>query len=181
VAIAVIAFLAVLWAMVERKAPTNTPRPTPAQQESPEKADSVLKDFVYTATDQQGLPQWRLTAETATHYREKNTVQLENLKLILFTDEEKTYIVTAAKGIVNTETQDFEISGTVTGISDDGVRFSTESLRYRADIKEARSEDRVVLESPQFKIEGRGMIMDVQNQEVSLLYDVQATVKDNQP
>ena len=179
VAIALIAFLAVVWAMVGRRVPIDTPQqPAPEMLEAPGEADSVLKNFVYTSTDKHGSRRWRLDAETANHYKDQNLIQLDRLKITFFTDAGSTYTVTAAKGTVNTETQDFEVSGNVTGVSDDGVRFSTESLIYRADIEEARTEDRVYLESPQFDLEGRGMIMDVKNQKVSLLHEVQATGKD---
>ena len=132
----------------------------------------MLKNFVYTSTDKLGAPRWRLDAETATHYEDKNLIQLEHLKITFFTHDASSYTVTAAKGTVNIQTQDFEVSGDVTGESNNGFRFRTESLNYQADVEEARTEDRVSLESPQFDLQGRGMVLDVKNQKVSLLHDI---------
>ena len=178
VILALVALLVVVWAMVGRLGPPNDgSQPVTEVQTATDGADAVLKDFVYTSTDNRGVLQWRLNADTATHYKEKNLIELADLKITFFTDQGPTYTVTAAKGVVNTQTQDFDISGNVTGVSDDGLRFRTESFRYQADIQEARTDARAFLESPRFNLEGRGMIIDVQNRKVSLLHDVQATGK----
>ncbi len=177
--IALVAFVAVAVALLGRFVPEEAPEPRQEAPATQNEADSVLKNMVYTSTDDHGVTQWELTAETATHYEAQSLIQFERLKIIFFTKGGHTYSVGAEKGTVNTETQDFTISGSVTGTSDDGILFRTDSLSYTADTREARTEDRVFLESPEFNLEGRGMVLELEREMVYLLHDVRALGKDN--
>ncbi len=56
------------------------------------------------------------------------------------------------------------------------ISFRTETLAYSADKNQARTNKKVYLENPQFKLEGTGMVLDVKEQKVFLANSVTAKI-----
>lgn len=152
--------------------------PAPPAAESTNEADYIIKGINYVSTDKNGVKVWELTAQTAEYFEDQGLIEFDQVSITFFTRDGHPYALRADVGIVNTGTQDFRVSGNVTGSSEkDDLRFSTQSLQYQAGIQEVRTEDPVILESARFTLQGKGMVLDLQKEKVYLLHDVEAVGK----
>ena len=147
------------------------PPPVP---KNPQGADILINNFHYTSTNDQGVKEWELKANTASYFQDKKTAGFEKVNVIFYSREGRIFTVQGDQGTLNTEAKDFKLSGNVVGTSSDGYKFRTESLTYTADNNEARTDKKVFLESPQFNLEGMGMVLDIKNQKLFLLKNVMA-------
>ena len=151
--------------------------PVPEIPEKAGDADMHLDKIHYTSTNDQGVKEWELKASTANYFKDNNVAEFEDVDVIFYSEEERTFTVRGDTGILNTETKDIELSGNVIGTSSDGYRFQTEFLAYEAEKQQATTDKKVLLESPQFNLEGWGMVMDLEKEKVFLLNDVRAHAK----
>jgi LPS export ABC transporter protein LptC len=151
--------------------------PVPEIAEKTRDADMHLDKIHYTSTNDQGVTEWELKASTANYFKGNKVAEFEDVDIIFYSEKERTFTVRGDTGILNTETRDVELSGNVIGTSSDGYRFQTEFLSYEAAKQQARTDKKVLLESPQFNLEGWGMVMDMEKEKVFLLNDVRALGK----
>ncbi len=151
--------------------------PVPEIAEKTRDADMHLDKIHYTSTNDQGVTEWELKASTANYFKGNKVAEFEDVDIIFYSEKERTFTVRGDTGILNTETRDVELSGNVIGTSSDGYRFQTEFLSYEAAKQQARTDKKVLLESPQFNLEGWGMVMDLEKEKVFLLNDVRALGK----
>jgi lipopolysaccharide export system protein LptC len=160
----------VLTLTLSEKEPPKTP-PVP---ENPQGADIIINNFEYTSTDAQGVKEWKLKSDTASYFQDNKMVGFKKVNATFYAKEGRTFTVQGDRGTLNTESKDFELSGNVVGTSSDGYKFRTETLTYAADKNQARTNKKVYLESPQFKLEGTGMVLDVKEQKLFLVNNVRA-------
>jgi len=153
------------------------PIPVPEALEQKGDADMHLDKIHYTSTNDQGVKEWELKASTANYFKNNSVAEFEDVHVIFYSEKERIFTVRGDTGILNTETKDIELSGNVIGTSSDGYQFQTEFLSYEADKRLARTDKKVLLESPQFNLEGWGMVMDLEKEKVFLLNDVRAQAK----
>ena len=172
--IGVTSFLAVIIVLTltlsEKK---ETPK-LPPVPENPQNADIIINNFEYTSTNEQGFTEWKIKADTASYFQDNKMVGFKGVHATFFSKENRTFNVQGDKGILNTEARDFELAGNVVGTSSDGYRFRTESITYTASKNQARTDKKVFLESPQFKLEGTGMVLDIKQQKLFLVKNVTA-------
>lgn len=175
---AILAFLGVSAVVVNQMFLVDKPAPPVSElPKTDSEADYTIEGVTYISTNKDGTKEWELTADAAEYFDDKGLIHFDQVALTFFTDEGHQYTLSADLGIVDTETQDFRISGNVVGISDDGVRFSTQSLQYLAITREAKTGDSVLIESPRFDLRGQGMILDLKHEKMYLLQDVEALSK----
>lgn len=160
----------VLTLTLSEKAP---PKPPPVP-ENPQGADIIINNFEYTSTNAQGVKEWKLKSDTASYFQDNKMVGFKKVNATFYSKEGRNFTVKADKGTLNTATKNFELSGNVAGTSSDGYTFRTETLTYTADKNQARTNKKVYLESPQFKLEGTGMVLDVKEQKLFLANNVTA-------
>jgi LPS export ABC transporter protein LptC len=151
--------------------------PTPEIPEKSNEADIQLQKIHYTSTNDKGVKEWELKALSANYFQDKDLIEFEDVKVIYYSEKGKVFTLRGDNGLLNIKTKDIQLSGNVIGTSNDGYRFRTESLVYKADKHQAKTDDKVFLEGPYFDLEGWGMIMDVEKEKVSLLNDVRAKEK----
>ena len=140
-------------------------------------ADMQLHKIHYTSTNEQGEKEWELDATTANYFKDKKLAEFHDVSIIFYSKKGKTFTLRGDTGSLNTETKDVYLSGNVVGTSSDGYQFRTETLTYKANKHRAKTDRKVVLEGPQFNLEGRGMVMDLEKEKVFLLKDVRAREK----
>jgi LPS export ABC transporter protein LptC len=173
--IGVASFLGIIIVLTLTLSEKKTPKPPPVP-ENPQGADIIINNFEYTSTNAQGVKEWKLKSDTASYFQGNKMVGFEKVNATFYSKEGRTFTVMADKGILNTEAKDFELSGNVVGTSSDGYKFRTETLTYTGDKNQARTDKKVYLESPQFKLEGTGMVLDVKEQKLFLVKNVKAQV-----
>jgi len=175
--IGIAAFLGVLIVLTLNFYVARETIPIPEIPENTSGADMQFNKIHYTSTDEQGIKEWELNAVTANYFREKKLAEFEEVDIIFYSKKGGIFTMRGDIGLLNTETRDIQLSGNVIGTSNDGYRFRTESLTYKADKRQAKTDDKVFLEGPQFNLEGWGMIMDLENEKVMLQNDVRAQGK----
>ena len=122
--------------------------------ESPEKlieyiaedAKLSLGKIQQTAT-RDGKTEWRLDAISARYLEDDKQVQLDELAVTFFLDSGEEVKLSATDGILNTESNDIEVSGEVK-INNPDYTLNTTSLRYQ-------HEDRVISTTAPVVIERR--------------------------
>lgn len=93
-----------------------------------------------------GQKKWSLKAASARLSRSNRQTQVNDIDLTFFTAGDKTFRVTADKGLLSLDTSDAEILGNVVIHIPDG-KIYTQSLRYQAD-------DHIITTDEQVRVEG---------------------------
>jgi len=140
-------------------------------------ADMQFQKIHYTSTNEQGIKEWELTAITANYFRGKKLAEFEKVDVTFYYKQGRVFTLRGDIGRLNMETKDITLTGNVIGTSNDGYRFQTQSLLYNAQKRQAETDDKAILEGPQFNLEGKGMIVDIEKEKVFLLSDVHAREK----
>lgn len=138
-------------------------------------ADLKLDRVRYTET-REGMKEWELEASSAQYFKEENTVMLKEIKATFFGKNQETYVLVGEKGKFNTQTKVIEMFGGVNVDSSDGYHFRTQSLKYQADKRELSTPDPVKVEGPQIRVEGIGLIVEVDRQRLHVLREVNTTL-----
>jgi len=149
----------------------------PVIPENRRDADMEFQKIHYTSTNEKGVKEWELTALSVNYFQDEKVAEFEDVDITFYSQEGRTFTLHGDSGVFNTETRDIQLSGNVIGTLNDGSRFRTESLCYKAKSKTAKTDDRVLYEGPQFDLEGQGMIMDLEKEKIVFLNDVRAQEK----
>ncbi len=134
-------------------------------------ADLKLDRIRYTET-REGMKEWELEASSAQYFKEENIVILKKVKATFFGKNQETYVLVGDAGKFNTQTKVIEMFGGVNVDSSDGYHFRTQSLKYQADKRELSTPDPVRVEGPQIRVEGIGLIVEVDRQRLQVLREV---------
>lgn len=168
-----VAFLAtMIWYMLK---PLSEEKGKPALSSAA--ADLQLKKVKYTET-REGVKEWELEAFSVGYFQEEGIVVCEKVKATFFSQSEVSYTLTGVQGKFHTKTKVIEVSGGVKIDSTDGYHLRTSSIKYLAEKKELITEDLVEMEGPRFKVEGQGMIVDIDRQRVKVLNQVRTVFAD---
>jgi len=138
-------------------------------------ADLKLDRVHYTET-REGVKEWELEATSAVYHKEGDTVMLEKIRATFFGKNQESYHLIGEKGSFNTQTKMIEVYDGVKVDSSSGYRMRTRSLKYQADQKELHTSDPVELEGPSMRVEGVGMIVELNRERVKILQGVTTTL-----
>ena len=144
-------------------------------KETASPADLKLDRVRYTET-REGIKEWELEAASAQYFKDESTVILEKVKATFFGKNQETYVLVGEKGRFNTQTRAVEMFGGVELDSSDGYHFRTQSLKYQADKRELSTPDPVEGKGPQIRVEGIGMIVELDRQRLQILSQVNTTL-----
>jgi len=93
-----------------------------------EGANLSLGKIRQTAT-RDGKKEWSLEADSANYMEAENKVDLKNLSVIVFLEDNREVYLKADQGILQTDTNDIECSGNVV-IRNEEYQMKTEHLNY---------------------------------------------------
>ena len=96
-----------------------------------EDAKLSLGKIQQTAT-RDGRTEWRLDAASARYLEAENQVQLSDLTVTFYTESGQEVQLSASDGLLNTESNDIEVSGDVKIMNED-YTLNTATLNYRHD------------------------------------------------
>jgi LPS export ABC transporter protein LptC len=144
-------------------------------QESSASADLML-DRVHYIETREGVKEWELEAASARFYKDKNIALLENVKATYFGKNQESYVLVGKKGKFNTQTKNIEVFDDVRIDSSDGYHMRTQSLWYQTEKKELSTGDWVEVRGPQLRMEGIGLVVDLERQRVKILHQVITTL-----
>ena len=139
-------------------------------------ADARLEK-IRLVEDKQGRKTWELEAISIQQYQDQNIMLLEKVKVIFFTKEEKSFIISGNQGKVYQDSKNMELVGDVVLTSSDGYRLKTDSISYDHLEKKVTSPDPVEIEGEQIRLTGKGMWVDMEAKIFKVLSQVKTRWK----
>ena len=159
----------VLWTMgPSREKEMALKKPT-------DSADLKFGQVHYTET-RGGEKEWELEAASAVYFKEENTVIFQKVKATFFGKNGETYVLLGERAKFNTQTKTVEVFEGVKLDSSDGYHLRTQTLKYLAEKRELSTPDPVEMNGPQMRIEGVGLVVELENQRVKVLRQVTTTL-----
>ena len=139
------------------------------------KADLKLDRVHYTET-REGVKEWELEATSAQYFKEESAVLFDKVKATFFAKEGQKYALVGDRGKFNPQTKEIEIFDGTRLESSDGYQMRTRSLKYQSGKRELSTADAVEIDGPQLRVEGIGLIVDLDRQWLQVLRQVTTTL-----
>ncbi len=139
-------------------------------------ADARLEKIRFVE-DKHGRKTWELEAKSIQQYQDQNIMLLEEVKIIFFTKEKKSFIISGNQGKVYQDSKNMELVGDVVLTSSDGYRLKTHSISYDHLEKKVTSPDPVEIEGEQIRLTGIGMWVDMEAKIFKVLSQVKTRWK----
>ena len=127
-----------------------------------EGANLSLGKIRQTAT-RDGKKEWSLEADSANYMEAENKVDLKNLSVVYFLEDNREVYLTADQGILQTDTNDIEFSGNVV-IRNEAYRMKTEHLNYEHG-------QRIIICDQSIRISGQGAELTAESAKYDLTAD----------
>ena len=127
-----------------------------------EGANLSLGKIRQTAT-RDGKKEWSLEADSANYMEAENKVDLKNLSVVYFLEDNREVYLTADQGILQTDTNDIEFSGNVV-IRNEEYRMKTEHLNYEHGL-------RIIICDQSIRISGQGAELTAESAKYDLTAD----------
>jgi LPS export ABC transporter protein LptC len=131
----------------------------------------------HTAT-RKGKKEWSLEADSANYIGKTSQMVLKNLLVTFFMDDASEITLTADKGILNTDSNDIEVSGNVVVINRE-YKLLTEKLNYANDKRVMYSTTPVTISGPDVHLAADTISFDLNTQKVTLEGSVDTTLDNN--
>ena len=112
--------------------------------------------------DKQGRKTWELEAKSIEQHEDQNIVDLNDVKVTVYTKEGRSFVITGERARVNQKSKDANLTGNVTLATSDGYRLRTESVAYHHEKKQIDTSDPVEIEGDGFRVQGQGMFVDME-------------------
>ena len=157
------------WLLTTIEAPTG--RLAPEERHDP---DYFLENFKLTIYQPNGAPAYRLNATHANHYPDDDTLAMKNLRIEYLVEPEQTWITTANEGTAFENIEVVHLTGDVqiqrqTKEVEHSYTINTDALRIDFPKKHASTDTKVKIVSKNSTIAAKGMIVDLQAGEMTLL------------
>jgi LPS export ABC transporter protein LptC len=140
-----------------------------------DKVDLYIRDVHYTEVGDSGN-RLEINADSATFLKKENQARFDRVRMKLILPDGKTYELTADRGHLRTDLKDVEIEGNVVILSNRGDRFTTNRLKYSDGDKKIHTEDPVTLSNPRFEVKGKGMILLLKSEHVTMTGGIRAQI-----
>ena len=145
--------------------------PVPAQG-----ADYRIEDIHVNETIKGDL-RWQIDAEQAEVFNREKRTLMRRVKVTMF-QKDRVWVATGDEGEMQNETRDVTLRGNVEITSDDGLRFTSEDLHWKADAKRLWTEGPVTLVRGQTTITGRSFETEMETEQASILGRVHVVIRD---
>jgi LPS export ABC transporter protein LptC len=163
-----------LWVNLQQRKASEAVKEAP--KVSNDDAKMRLEKILFVE-DKHGKKTWELEATSIQQYEEKNLLVLKDIRLTVYTEGGRTFVVSGKTGKINQDTKDMELEGDVRLTSNDGYRLKTESVAYRHEERKVFSSDTVEIEGDQIRLVGKGMQIDMEARTFKVLKDVRTQWK----
>jgi LPS export ABC transporter protein LptC len=146
---------------------------------STEGADQRLEK-IHFVEEKQGKKIWELEAKTVYQYQEQNLLLLEDVKVVFYSKDGRSFILTGNKGKVYQDSKDMELTGNVVFTSTDGYQLKTQSMVYTHSTKQVKTRDPIEFEGEQIHLTGKGMLIDMEEKTFKVLSQAKTQWKGGQ-
>ncbi len=148
----------------------------PALKIIDDNVDLYMKDVHYTEVGESGN-RIEINADSASFLKKENQARFDRVRMKLIQPDGNVYELTADRGSVRTDRKDVEIEGNVVVVSNRGDRFTTERMKYSDSGKKIYTEDAVTLKNPRFEVSGKGMVLLMKSNHVTIAGNVKARIQ----
>jgi len=143
---------------------------------SPEGADQRLEKIRFVE-EKNGRKTWELEAKAIHQYQGQNMMTLEEVKVIYYSKDGRSFILSGNQGKVYQDTKNMELAGNVILTSSDGYRLKTHSISYQHSGKRVTSPDPIELEGAEIRLVGTGMWVNMEEKTFKVLSQVKTQWK----
>jgi LPS export ABC transporter protein LptC len=140
-------------------------------------ADMSIGRIHQTAT-RDGKREWSLEASSAQYSQSKKEVTLNDLAVTFFLEDDTEVYLTGKSGILNTSTNNIEVSGNVV-IKKDNYQLTTEKLNYAHDQRLIFSTVPVLIAGDDAHISANSASLDLNTKKLRLEGNVESTISEN--
>ena len=137
-------------------------------------ANIKINKVVFSTTNKDNFKEWDLEAESAKYFEGEKRVALEKIKVNLYQQDGKIYHLIAETGELDTETRNINMRGQVEGVLPDQTRIETDTIKYTHKKRVITTNDKIVIIQGKFSMEGVGVVIDLDEERMSLLENVRA-------
>jgi LPS export ABC transporter protein LptC len=137
-------------------------RPAPPPPSVEAKADYRVSEIHINET-LEGSLRWSLDADHAEVYDKRQETVMQRVAIRVFSKDAE-WTVTAAEGVLNNDSRDVALKGNIVVTSRDGLRMTTERLRWRNKERALDTEDPVEITREGTTITARGLDVRMQEQ-----------------
>ena len=148
--------------------------PPPVEFPVLQEADAEMEGFVYSQT-KDGIVQWEVVAQKAEVFESKHEAALEKVELRLLGNDGEEMILQAEEGIINTQTNDFELRNReelITIELANGYTILTPHVYWIDSKQEIRTTDLVTIQGQGLQITGIGLVGYLESEEFTVLDQV---------
>jgi len=138
-----------------------------------DKVDLQVRNIHYTEVGDTGM-KWEVRADAARYQKQDNLAFFDKITVRLVMKDGRNLVITGDRGRIKTDSQDMEIEGNVTIVSEEGDRFSTDRLYYRNAGKVIETDRPVLMENRYARVSGVGMVFPLEENRVSILSQVKS-------
>jgi LPS export ABC transporter protein LptC len=138
-----------------------------------EDADMSIGKIRQIAT-REGKKEWELEAESAHYMQEQQHLLLEDLQVTFFLKDDERVLLTAEKGILETDTKNLQISGQVV-VKSQGYRLITDKIVYEYEPRIIYSKSPVSILGESAKLQAQSVSFDLNTKKVRFKGDVDGT------
>ncbi|HOD34629.1 MAG TPA: LPS export ABC transporter periplasmic protein LptC [Syntrophales bacterium] len=139
-------------------------------------ADVHIQNAHYTEVTDSGTI-WEIDAESVRFVRKDNLAYFDKVRIKLTMKDGQSYVMRGDKGLLHTDTRNAELQGDVNVTSSTGWRFDTAALKYSDADHVIRADRDVKLQSSTLEIQGVGMSVHLNTEEVRLSSRVNAVLR----
>jgi LPS export ABC transporter protein LptC/lipopolysaccharide transport protein LptA len=135
---------------------------------------------VHLVETSEGAREWELWADEAVAFKSRNVWELKQVKVVLFAENGVEFTVTGARGEIETQSKNLQISGDVVTRSSNGYLFKTETVSYRSEGRHLMSPGQVEMIGPKdlngnrINLKGEGLEADLTNSMMHIQRSVRA-------
>ena len=166
---------AVIWIYIGYQQDSTLAEPV-VESSEPDTTLSIGK-IQHTAT-RKGKKEWSLEAASANYTGNTSQMVLTDLKVTFFLDDASEIALTADKGLLNTDSNDIEVSGNVVVINRE-YRLLTRELKYAHDKRVLYSTAPVTISGTEAHLTADKISFDLNTKKVTLEGSVETTLANN--
>ena len=133
---------------------------------------------IHQTATRDGKREWSLEAASAHYMEDKKQVVLNELSVIFYLEDGSEAYLTADRGVLNTASNDIEVSGNVV-IKKDTYQLSTDKLNYQNKIRTIFARVPVLITGKDARVTADSASFDLNTKKIRLKGNVDSTVSEN--
>ncbi len=153
--------------------------------EAPELILSTLQDGadmsigrIHQTATRDGKREWSLEAASAHYMEDEKQVILNELSVTFYLDDGDEVYLTAERGVLNTGSNDIEVSGNII-IKKDTYQMTTEKLNYENKRRLIFTQGPVLLTGEDARVSADSASVDLNTKTIILKGNVESTISEN--